>query len=1563
MPRFSVIVPAYKVQAYLPECLESVLGQSFPDLELIAVDDCSPDACGALIDEFAARDARVRAVHLSRNVGLGRARNAGIEHAAGDYLIFLDGDDTLAPDALHAIAERLKETDGPDVLVYDYARTYWSGEVRRNQLAAELAEDGPAPFRLDERPGLLRLLMVVWNKAYRREFVEREQLAFPPGYYEDTPWTYPAMMSAGTIATLDRVCVHYRQRRHGSILGTSSRKHFDVFEQYDRVFAYLAAHPELERWRPLLFGRMVDHLATVFARRDRLPRAARAEFLRTARAHYRRHRVPVSVSGLRPRLRHALVRFGPYRTYRLLAVLARARRRAARPAGAVLRAARAAALRLHYRTQLRLPLRADRAVFSSHRGRGHGCNPGALESAFRAFAPHVRTTWIAHREHQHTIPAATGRLRPGTAGYWTALARSKYLVSNTGFDGALVKRRGQVLIQTQAGTPLKRMGLDVRDRPAAAGGTDFAELLRGVDTWDYCLSANRHSTLVWERAFPSAYETLEYGMPRTDVFQQATPADVGRLRASLGIPEDAVAVLYAPTYRDYRSGPHRSLDLERVLRRLGPRVRDPRPRPPPVRGAAAGRRPRRPGPRRVGPSERGVALPGLRRAGHRLLVPDVRLRRPGPADRRARRRLGRLRGGPRHLLRPARLPAGRGRAQRGRADRHLRDRTLAGLALGPAAGRVPRAVLPVRRRAGRRTGGAAGGARGDGRAAVVPAARRAPPGALGRGGGTARQGPAGAAGSGGAAGRRPGAGGCRPADRAALSRSPRALRPVAAHAHPAHHVAAERATRAVRPPSGAPERKNSMPRFSVIVPAFNVAGRLSDALDSVLGQPFADVELIPVVDGPDSPAAAVVAGHAARDSRVVPVSSPPEDGLSGARNAGLAAATGEYVLFLDGDDELAPGALGALDAGLPAGADVVRFGHQRLHWWEGEAGTPPLDTAPEALGTQVPAWSAAYRRAFLVEHGLAFPEGPFTDVGWGGLVTLAAGRGAVVPTVCVRHRQRRQGSRLNAPGEHHLALLDQVERVLDRIAAQPVPAERSRALFGRLFALVLKTAAHPTRVPARSRRAFFRRAGRLHRRHRPAGFRLPGGSLGMQHRLLAAGAYTAFRALRLANRAAAGLARRVPRPRLSRTRLHYALQLRRPLDENLAVYCAYWGRGYACNPAAIHAKARELAPHIRSVFLVEPDAVDSVPRDVEHAVIGSRRSWEVLARAKYLINNANFADAVVKRPGSVHLQTQHGTPLKKMGVDQSTYPVVAAATGSFTRLLARVDRWDYNLSSNHHSTQMWERAFPGGYEALEYGYPRNDVYCTAGAEDVARVRERLGVPEGRTALLYAPTHRDHSTGLRVPPGPGGVLRGGRRAVRGAAARPLLLRPGRRARLGADHRRDRAPLLRGRLPGRRRADHGLLVDHVRLRQPGPPGRRVRGRLGGVPGDAGRLLRRDAGAARPGRAHPAGAGRALRRRLLRGRGGDGPAGPVPRAVLPVRRRQGGRAGRPPGAARRTARGDPARPAARRPPSGSRRVHPRKELTCPASASSSPSSRCRAFCASASTRSWSSRTRTWR
>ncbi|MER5445639.1 bifunctional glycosyltransferase family 2 protein/CDP-glycerol:glycerophosphate glycerophosphotransferase [Streptomyces sp. NPDC002764] len=554
-----------------------------------------------------------------------------------------------------------------------------------------------------------------------------------------------------------------------------------------------------------------------------------------------------------------------------------------------------------------------------------------------------------------------------------------------------------------------------------------------------------------------------------------------------------------------------------------------------------------------------------------------------------------------------------------------------------------------------------------------------------------------------------------------------------------------------------------MPRFSIIVPSHGVAGRLAQALDSVLAQSYGDFELIPVCDGPDAPAADVSAAYAERDTRVTPVHSPPSAGLAGARNSGARAATGTYLLFLDGDDVLVPGALAALDARLAetGDVDVLYAEHERVPWWEGEPTNPAallLPKTPEGAfapaqvprltGVQLPAWSAAYRRAFLTDQRLGFPDGHFTDVGFGGLVALRAEKAAVLREVVVRHLVRRQGSRLSLPGEHHLHLLDQVELVLTQAAGLGLPDERSVPLFDHLFTAVLKTAAHPRRLTT-GRRAFFRRASRLYRRHRPAGFRTPAGSLGVQHRLLASGAYTAFRALRGANQSAVRVLEVLPRPQGLRTRLRYRRALLRPIDPNLAVYCAYWGRGYACNPAAIHAKARELAPHIRSVFLVEPDQAHTLPKDIEYAVIGSAKYWDVLARAKYLVNNANFADAVVKREGSVHLSTQHGTPLKKMGVDQATYPVVAAATGSFAKLLARVDRWDYNLTSNRHSTEMWERAFPAAHETLEYGYPRNDVYYTATADDVARARRELGVPEGKTAVLYAPTHRDYHTGFET----------------------------------------------------------------------------------------------------------------------------------------------------------------------------------------------------------------------
>ncbi len=334
MPRFSVIVPVYQVQEYLAECLDSVLSQSCPDFELIAVDDHSPDGCGAMLDEAAARDERVRVLHLPANVGLGRARNAGLAVATGDYVIFLDSDDTLTPGLLDAVESRLGACEDPDILVYDYARTYGDGRVVRSNSAPLFARPGPDVFDLDRRPDLLDLLMVVWNKAYRRGYIEEQGLTFPAGYYEDTPWTFPALLAAGRMTMLDLVGVHYRQReKGGNILATASRKHFDVFAQYDLVFAFLDRRPDLARWRPVVYGRMVHHLNTVISKPGRIPPRDRREYFRRAAEHCARlrpddYRPAPGAGGVRTEL----LSQGRYLTYQGVRALARGRLVAAKAA-------------------------------------------------------------------------------------------------------------------------------------------------------------------------------------------------------------------------------------------------------------------------------------------------------------------------------------------------------------------------------------------------------------------------------------------------------------------------------------------------------------------------------------------------------------------------------------------------------------------------------------------------------------------------------------------------------------------------------------------------------------------------------------------------------------------------------------------------------------------------------------------------------------------------------------------------------------------------------------------------------------------------------------------------------------------------------------------------------------------------------------------------------------------------------------------------------------------------------------------------------------------------------
>ncbi|WP_433373515.1 bifunctional glycosyltransferase/CDP-glycerol:glycerophosphate glycerophosphotransferase [Actinoplanes sp. CA-142083] len=572
MTFLSIVLPVYRVQGYLGQCLDSLLSQSFEDFEIVAVDDCSPDYSGRILAEYAARDPRLRVITSPSNVGLGRARNLGLEHARGEYVWFLDSDDWLAAGALAAVAARLRATDA-EVLVVGWDRVHWDGPVQTGS-AKRLLGDAPRVFSAEQWPQVLEILHVAWNKVIRRDLLSRLGLAFEAGWYEDVSFTFPLMLAASRISGLPRTCVHYRQRRTGAITQTVGERHFEVFDHWEHALALCAKYADPgDEVRGLLFRRMLWHFMRVLRHDNRVPASARRRFFARMQEMYRRHLPPAGFPspGGGEGLRYRLVARGSYSAFRAAEIGMRTARAALRrPHWKVAKRSRQVAGLLYYRLHLLLPVDGSLALYAAYWYRGVTCNPAAIAAKAAELAPGVRAVWVIGPSRVAAVPPGVDHVVAGTLPYYRALARARYLVNNVNWPNMMVKRRGTTHVMTHHGTPLKMMGMDQLDHPAAVRDTDFAGQMRRADRWDFSVTANAHTTIAWERAYPCGYETLEVGYPRNDRLAIASPAEAAAVRERLGIAPGKRVVLYTPTHREWLPKGTAVLDVERLASALGP---------------------------------------------------------------------------------------------------------------------------------------------------------------------------------------------------------------------------------------------------------------------------------------------------------------------------------------------------------------------------------------------------------------------------------------------------------------------------------------------------------------------------------------------------------------------------------------------------------------------------------------------------------------------------------------------------------------------------------------------------------------------------------------------------------------------------------------------------------------------------------------------------------------------------------------------------------------------------------------------------------------------------------
>jgi CDP-glycerol glycerophosphotransferase len=243
VPRISVVVPIYNVEDFLDECLGSIAAQTFRDLEVVMVNDGSPDRSPAIAAAWAERDSRFRLVNRP-NGGLGAARNTGTEHASAEYLTFVDSDDVLPERALERLITALDRT-GSDFATGNVLRLS-SGGTRQAYFVSRAFTRTRLRTHVTKHRDLITD-RTAWNKLWRRSFWDAQGYRFPEGVYnEDIPVTIPAHFAARAVDVIAEPTYLWRSRDAGEKSITQRRREVralvDRLNAVEQVIAHLDAH-------------------------------------------------------------------------------------------------------------------------------------------------------------------------------------------------------------------------------------------------------------------------------------------------------------------------------------------------------------------------------------------------------------------------------------------------------------------------------------------------------------------------------------------------------------------------------------------------------------------------------------------------------------------------------------------------------------------------------------------------------------------------------------------------------------------------------------------------------------------------------------------------------------------------------------------------------------------------------------------------------------------------------------------------------------------------------------------------------------------------------------------------------------------------------------------------------------------------------------------------------------------------------------------------------------------------------------------------------------------------
>lgn len=235
-PKVSIIVPVYNVSQYIVTCLDSILGQTYQNIELILVDDCGSDDSMILVHDYLVNHASIDAYIIShqKNRGLSAARNSGMAKASGDYVYFLDSDDFIAPDCIEALVKPL-QTKKYDVVIGNYQ----SSNCEKSDLRLLNGELSGQHILESYADGLWYVM--AWNKLCRKDFLVDNLLTFEEGFlHEDVIWSFKLACKAQLMYIIDKVTYYYLVRSSSIMTSMSIERDVTIYlKAFDKIIDFV----------------------------------------------------------------------------------------------------------------------------------------------------------------------------------------------------------------------------------------------------------------------------------------------------------------------------------------------------------------------------------------------------------------------------------------------------------------------------------------------------------------------------------------------------------------------------------------------------------------------------------------------------------------------------------------------------------------------------------------------------------------------------------------------------------------------------------------------------------------------------------------------------------------------------------------------------------------------------------------------------------------------------------------------------------------------------------------------------------------------------------------------------------------------------------------------------------------------------------------------------------------------------------------------------------------------------------------------------------------------------